>query len=67
MSIMTATAPKATMTRAEAIETVERELATAEEAYSAEEIAEIERKADALIRAARNPSMRGYGWITFAD
>jgi hypothetical protein len=67
MSILTASAPKGEMTRATAIETVERELETAPEAYSLEEIAEIEREADALIAAASNPAMRGYGWISFTD
>lgn len=67
MSILTATAPKATMTRAATIATVERELAMSEEAYSASELAEIEREADALIAAARNPAMRGYGWLSFRD
>ena len=67
MSILTAAATKATMTRAVAIATVERELAMAEEAYSASELVEIEREADSLIAAARNPAMRGYGWISFAD
>ena len=67
MTTLPAAAPKASMTRATAIETVERELAMAPEAYSADEIIEIEREADALIAAANNPAMRGYGWISFAD